>query len=96
MEARRRLQKLVIDFLTASCGSSSHILSNALVPRCSSIVDSDICASPTSTPKHGSQADLNEVTDARSRRSLEDNALRTKSRTIYAYFNIAERNLSYL
>jgi len=54
-------------------------------------------------PKHGSQAAVwgpgifvNEVTDARSRRSLENNALKTKSRTIYAYFNIAEQNLPYL
>ena len=59
MQARRRLQKLVIDFLTASCSSSSHIFSNALVLRCSLVVDSDICTSPASTPKHGSQADLN-------------------------------------
>jgi len=39
---------------------------------------------------------VNEVTDAHSRRSLENNALKIKSCTIYAYFNIAERNLSYL
>jgi len=58
-------------------------------------------------PKHGNQVDLiwavwgptvlvNEVTDARSCRSLENNALKTKSHTIYAHFNIAERNLSHL
>jgi len=60
MQARRRLRKLVIDFLSASCGSLSHIFSNALIPRCSSVVDSNICTSPASTPKHGSPMDLNQ------------------------------------
>jgi len=46
----QNLRKLVIHFLTASCGSSSHIFSNALVQRCSSVVDSDICTFPASTP----------------------------------------------
>ena len=50
-------------------------------------MDSDICTSPASNPKHGGQVDLNpavwgpgvlvnEVTDARSRRSLENNAFK--------------------
>jgi len=39
---------------------------------------------------------VNEVTDARSHHSLENNSLKGQSRTIYAYFNIAERNLSHL
>jgi len=34
--------------------------------------------------------------DARSRRSLKNNALETKSHTIYAYFNTNEGNLSNL
>jgi len=61
MQVRRRLRKQVIDFLTAFCGSSTHIFSNALVPKCSLVVDtdSDICTSSASTPKHGSQADVN-------------------------------------
>jgi len=105
--SHRRLGKRVIDFLTASCGSSSHIFSNALAPRCSSVVDLDILYFSSIHPEHGNQAYLNpgclgpdvlvnEVRDARSRRSLENNALKTKSLIIHAYFNIAERNLSYL